>query len=217
MTSFPFQCYVYLPCHKVIILTTPTVKCIGKPIYFSVYLRGNRKDTSYGDMPFSSEIKAPRASSQYKDRLSQVWNSHVKDKTVSSLRWHLYIAPRVCSKPGGQERVLLRLDPFFHASVGQFLGPSEVFGIPYSLGATARSYRRQDGADAAARFEKFLPARASLWPTISSQIYNRETRRHGTPYTKTTDSYHFSFLYNNPRNIRRETTVGKYVRNNGRR
>ena len=36
-----------------------------------------------------------------------------------------------------------------------------------SLGATARSYRHQDGADAAARFEKFLPARASLRPAIS--------------------------------------------------
>ena len=35
-----------------------------------------------------------------------------------------------------------------------------------TLGATARSYRRQDGADAAARFEKFLPARASLRPPI---------------------------------------------------
>ena len=35
-----------------------------------------------------------------------------------------------------------------------------------SLGATARSYRRQDGADAAARIEKFLPARASLRPPI---------------------------------------------------
>ena len=36
-----------------------------------------------------------------------------------------------------------------------------------ALGATARSYRRQDGADAAARSEKFLPARASLRPPIS--------------------------------------------------
>ena len=76
-----------------------------------------------------------------------------------------------------------------------------------SLGATARSYRRQDGADTAARFEKFLPA----------QIYNRETRMHGTPCTKTTDSYLFSFFHNNPRKILRETTVGKFVRNNGRR
>ena len=33
--------------------------------------------------------------------------------------------------------------------------------VPESLEATARSYRRQDGADAAARFDKFLPARAS--------------------------------------------------------
>ena len=31
----------------------------------------------------------------------------------------------------------------------------------------ARSYRRQDGADAAAGFEKFLPARTSLRPPIS--------------------------------------------------
>ena len=53
--------------------------------------------------------------------------------------------------------------------------------------------------------------------TDLSQIYNRETRRHGTPCTKTTDSYLFSFLYNDPRNIRRETTVGKFVPNNGRR
>ena len=74
-----------------------------------------------------------------------------------------------------------------------------------TLGATARSYRRQDGADMAARFEKFLPARASLRPPIS-QIYNRETRRHGTPCTKTTDSY-LLFLYNDPRKIRRTTTV----------
>ena len=45
------------------------------------------------------------------------------------------------------------------------------YGIKYhlntTLGATERSYRRQDGADAAARFEKFLPARASLRPPIS--------------------------------------------------
>ena len=53
--------------------------------------------------------------------------------------------------------------------------------------------------------------------TDLSQIYNREARRHGTPCTKTTDSYLFSFLYNNPRKIRRETTVGKFVPNNGRR
>ena len=53
--------------------------------------------------------------------------------------------------------------------------------------------------------------------TDPSQIYNREKRRHGTPCTKTTDSYLFSFLYNNPRKIRRETTVGKFVPNNGRR
>ena len=44
--------------------------------------------------------------------------------------------------------------------------------------------------------------------TDLSQIYNREARRHGTPCTKTTDSYPFSFLYNNPRKIRRETTLG---------
>ena len=36
-----------------------------------------------------------------------------------------------------------------------------------ALGATARSYRRQDGADTAARFEKILPARASLRPPIA--------------------------------------------------
>ena len=53
--------------------------------------------------------------------------------------------------------------------------------------------------------------------TDLSQIYNRETRRHGTHCIKTTDSYLFSFLYNNPRKIRRETTVGKFVPNNGRR
>ena len=53
--------------------------------------------------------------------------------------------------------------------------------------------------------------------TDLSQIYNRDARRHGTPCTKTTDSYLFSFLYNNPRKIRRETTVGKFVPNNGRR
>ena len=53
--------------------------------------------------------------------------------------------------------------------------------------------------------------------TDLSQIYNRETRGHGTPCTKTTDSYLFSFLYNNPRKIRRETTVGKFAQNAGRR
>ena len=53
--------------------------------------------------------------------------------------------------------------------------------------------------------------------TDLSQIYNRESRRHGTPCTKTTDSYLFSFLYNSPRKIRRETTVGKFVPNDGRR
>ena len=53
--------------------------------------------------------------------------------------------------------------------------------------------------------------------TDLSQIYHRETWRHGTPCTKTTDSCLFWFLYNNPRKIRRETTVGKFVPNNGRR
>ena len=53
--------------------------------------------------------------------------------------------------------------------------------------------------------------------TDLSQIYNRETRRYGSPCTKMTDSYPFSFLYNNPRKIRRETTVGKFAPNNGRR
>ena len=45
--------------------------------------------------------------------------------------------------------------------------------------------------------------------TDLSQICNRVTRGHGTPCTKTTDSYPFSFLYNNLRKIRRETTVGE--------
>ena len=53
--------------------------------------------------------------------------------------------------------------------------------------------------------------------TDLAQICNRETRRYGTSCTKTTDSYLFSFLYNDPRKIRRETTVGKFVLNNGRR
>ena len=44
----------------------------------------------------------------------------------------------------------------------------------FSLGATARSYRRKDGADAAARFEKFLPARASLRPPISLKFTTEE-------------------------------------------
>ena len=55
------------------------------------------------------------------------------------------------------------------ADISQFtiLTP-EATGVAKSntLGATARSYRRQDGADAAARFEKVLPARASLRPPI---------------------------------------------------
>ena len=83
-------------------------------------------------------------------------------------------------------------------------------------GATRRSYRRQDGADAAARFEKFLPARVSLRPQIS-QICNRETRGHDTPCTKTTDSYPSLFLYDNTRKIHREMMVGEIFRNNGRR
>ena len=45
-----------------------------------------------------------------------------------------------------------------------------------SLGATARSYRRQDGADAAACFEKFLPAHASFRPPISLKF---TTEKHG--------------------------------------
>ena len=45
-----------------------------------------------------------------------------------------------------------------------------------ALGATARSYRRQDGADAVARFEKFLPAHASLRPPISLKF---TTEKHG--------------------------------------
>ena len=47
---------------------------------------------------------------------------------------------------------------------------------PTTLGATARSYRRQDGADAAARFEKFLPGCASLRPPISLKF---TTEKHG--------------------------------------
>ena len=53
--------------------------------------------------------------------------------------------------------------------------------------------------------------------TDLSQIYNRETQGLDTPCAKTTDWYLFKFLYNNPRKIRRETTVGKIDRNNGRR
>ena len=45
-----------------------------------------------------------------------------------------------------------------------------------SLGATARSYRRQDGADAATRFEKFLSARASLQPPISLKFTTEKHR-----------------------------------------
>ena len=45
-----------------------------------------------------------------------------------------------------------------------------------TLGATARSYRRQDGADAAARFEKFLPPRASLRPPISMKFTTEKHR-----------------------------------------
>ena len=48
--------------------------------------------------------------------------------------------------------------------------------MDFALGATARNYRRQDGADAAARFEKFLPARASLRPLISLEF---TTEKHG--------------------------------------
>ena len=62
-----------------------------------------------------------------------------------------------------------------------------------------------------------FPSSCFFATTDLSQIYNRETQRHGTPCTKTINSYLFSFLYNNPRKIRRETTVGKFVRNNGRR
>ena len=45
--------------------------------------------------------------------------------------------------------------------------------------------------------------------TDLSQIFYIVTRGHGTPCTKTTYSYPFSFLYNNLRKIRRETTVGE--------
>ena len=48
--------------------------------------------------------------------------------------------------------------------------------LPASLGATTRSYRRQDGADAAARFEKFLPARASLRPPIFLKFTTKKHR-----------------------------------------
>ena len=77
-----------------------------------------------------------------------------------------------------------------------------------SLRATARSYRRQDGADAAARFEKFLPARASLRPPISLKF---TTEKHGGMVHLAPKRQTFSFLYNNRRKIRRETTVGKFV------
>ena len=92
-----------------------------------------------------------------------------------------------------------------------------LFFAGLSLGATAWSYRRQDGADAAARFREVFACSRLFATTDLSQIYNREARRHGTPCNKTTDSYLFSFLHNNPRKIRRETTVGKFVPNNGRR
>ena len=48
--------------------------------------------------------------------------------------------------------------------------------ISQSLGATARSFRRQDGVNADVRFEKFLPARASLRPPISLKF---TTGKHG--------------------------------------
>ena len=53
-------------------------------------------------------------------------------------------------------------------------------------------------------------ARSRFFATTDlSLIYNRETWGHGTPCAKTTDSYRFSFMSNNPRKIRRETTVGE--------
>ena len=62
-----------------------------------------------------------------------------------------------------------------------------------SLGATARSYRRQDGADAAARFEKFLPARASLRPPISLKFTTEkhESMVHPVPKRQTRTLSHF--------------------------
>ena len=50
------------------------------------------------------------------------------------------------------------------------------FPATTALGATARSYHSQDGADAAARFEKFLPARASLRPPISLKFTTEKYR-----------------------------------------
>ena len=104
-----------------------------------------------------------------------------------------------------------------HYSTGNSLFRATPSREPLPLGAIARSYRRQDGADATARFEKFLPARASLRPPIFLKF---TTEKHGgilqlAPKRQTRT---FSrFLYTDPRKIRRETTVGKINRNNGRR
>ena len=59
------------------------------------------------------------------------------------------------------------------SNVGQLLNATHSaraclgFRNPMGTGGNRANYRRQDGAGAAARFEKFLPARASLRPPIS--------------------------------------------------
>ena len=81
-------------------------------------------------------------------------------------------------------------------------------------------YRCQDGDDAAVRSENFLPAHASLRPPTSPKFATKKHSMgggHGTPHTKTKDSYLSPFSSNNLRNIRSHTTVCEIVRNNGRR
>ena len=92
---------------------------------------------------------------------------------------------------------------------GQIMSYTTYIHQPQSQGATAQSSRRQDGADAVTRFEKFLPARASLRLPISLKFATEydDGMVHLEP--KTTDSCHLSFLYNNPRKIRHETTGGE--------
>ena len=77
-----------------------------------------------------------------------------------------------------------------------------------SLRATGWRYRRQDGAGAVARFEKFLLAYASLLPPI---ILIFRTEKHWARHfyhTKRNDSYTFLFSYNKFIDIHRETIVG---------
>ena len=128
-------------------------------------------------------------SERTEDRVSVKLRSHMRGAVAERRRADFDIPaplPRVCSHIRGADAggsaiswgqwwfgtrgfeagaVNWVLDPFLAERF--LLSPDTLECWARPLGATARSYRRQNGADAAARFEKFLPARASLWLPIS--------------------------------------------------